>query len=67
VQRRLIEAARQAMTAGCNKPTKVDPATTTLAVTSGGATRSCEVGRSGGSYLTFERAREEVVSLLCKK
>lgn len=67
VQRRLVEAARQAMTAGCNKPTRVDPATTTMAVTTDGVTRSCEVGRSGGSYLAFERAREEIVNLLCRK
>jgi hypothetical protein len=67
VHRRLVEAARQAMNAGCNKPTRVDPAATTLSLREGGVTRSCEVGRSGGSYLAFERAREDVVSLLCRK
>lgn len=67
LHRRLVEAARRAMTVGCTaKAAPVDAATTTLAVTWEGDIKSCNVARSGGGYAAFEQVRSEVVSTVCQ-
>jgi hypothetical protein len=68
LHRKLVEAARRAMASGCKmKAPRPEGSTTTMAVTWEGEVRSCTLERSGGSYLAFEKAREEAVAVLCKK
>jgi hypothetical protein len=70
VHRRLVDAARRAMAAGCAQTTqaapRIDDASTTMAVTWLGETRSCSVARSGGSYVAFEKERTLAVAQLCR-
>jgi hypothetical protein len=72
--RKLVAAAHQAMASGCaqtaardrlGRPT--DAAVTTLVVTWAGETKSCDVGRSGGSYAAFEQVRADVVAAICAR
>jgi hypothetical protein len=67
LHRRLVEAARRAMTLGCTAraPRLVDEASTSLAVTWEGEIRSCTVPRAGGGYVAFEQVRAEVIAGLC--
>jgi hypothetical protein len=44
-----------------------DAATTTLAVSWAGEIKSCEVGRSGGGYASFEEVRAEAVAAICAR
>jgi hypothetical protein len=73
-QRGLITAARRAMASGCAQTAAADrlgrladAATTTMAVTWAGEIKSCNVGRSGGSYAAFEKVRVEVVAAICAR
>jgi hypothetical protein len=70
--RKLVVAARQAMETGCTRRSAVDrlgrpadAATTTIAVTWSGERKSCEVGRSGGTYAAFEARRAAAVLSIC--
>jgi hypothetical protein len=72
LHRKLVHAARAAIASGCALPRGTDrlgrpedAATTTLKVTWDGEAKSCEVGRSGGSYAAFEQVRTEAVAALC--
>jgi hypothetical protein len=72
--RRIVLAALRAMTSGCAKGSAVDrlgrpvdEATTRVAVTSAGKVESCELGRSGGSYVALEAVRVEVVGAICAR
>ena len=69
-----MTAAHHVVVSGCALPRgtdrlgrPADAATTTMKVTWDGEVKSCEVGRSGGSYAAFEQVRAEAVAALCAK
>jgi hypothetical protein len=72
--RKLVAAARHAMASGCaqtvakdrlGRPT--DGAITTVAVTAAGETKTCDLGRSGGGYATFEQLKTDVIAAICAR
>ena len=68
LQRKLVDAARRAMSVGCSEEAPpIDAASTTMALVSQGQVQSCTVTRSGGGYVLFERVRVEAVAQLCKR
>jgi len=68
VQRKLVEAARRSMSAGCSQEaTAIDAASTTIALAWQGESMACNVARSGGGYVAFEKARTEAVTLICQR
>jgi hypothetical protein len=74
LHRRLVVAARKAMASGCAQAVatdrlgrRPDAATTTIAVTWAGEIKSCDVGRSGGSYALFEEVRAAAVAAACAR
>jgi hypothetical protein len=72
--RKLVAAARHAMASGCAQTAgkdrlghPTDAAVTTVAVTWAGETKTCDLGRSGGGYATFEQLKTEAIAAICTR
>lgn len=69
LHRKVVEAARRAMSAGCKAKAarQVDEAVTSIAVTWEGEVKACTVARSGGGYAAFEQVKGEVIAAACAR